>query len=154
MRTSVDVHNHLQTLDIPHELSKLPAAARSVEQIAAQLGLEAYQIIKVVVFFADQSPLAALMPGDRKADYNKLKKVTGSSSLRLADPDEVRKLTGYLVGYTPPVAWVNELPAYIDMQALREDVVYAGSGEPHTILKIRSYDLVRAADAEVVDIVK
>jgi len=52
------------------------------------------------------------------------------------------------------VAWPGELPAYIDLQALREDVVYAGGGEAHTILKIRSYDLVRAADAEVVDIVK
>lgn len=154
MRTSVDVHNQLQTLDIPHELSKLPAAARSVEQIAAQLGLEASQIIKVIIFYAGKSPLAALVPGDRKVDYNKLKKVAGSTSLRLADPDEVRKLTGYLLGYTPPVAWLTDLPAYIDIQALKEDVVYAGSGEPHTILKIRSYDLVRAADAEVVDVVK
>jgi Cys-tRNA(Pro)/Cys-tRNA(Cys) deacylase len=154
LRTSVDVHNQLQTLDIPHELSKLPTAARSVEQIAAQLGLEAHQIIKVIVFFADADPLAALIPGDRKVDYNKLKKVAGSSSLRLASPDEVRKLTGYLLGYTPPVAWLGDLPAYIDIQALREDVVYAGSGEAHTILKIRSYDLVRAADAEVVDIIK
>lgn len=154
MRTSVDVHNQLQTLDIPHELSKLPAAARSVEQIAAQLGLEAHQIIKVIVFFAAGKPLAALIPGDRKVDYNKLKKVAGSSSLRLASPDEVRELTGYLLGYTPPVAWLGDLPAYIDIQALKEDVVYAGSGEAHTILKIRSYDLVRAADAEVVDIIK
>lgn len=154
MRTSVDVHNQLQTLDIPHELSKLPATARSVEQIAAQLGLEAHQIIKVIIFYAGQNPLAALIPGDRKVDYNKLKKVVGSPSLRLADPDEVRELTGYLLGYTPPVAWLSDLPAYIDIQALKEDVVYAGSGEPHTILKIRSYDLVRAADAEVVDVIK
>ncbi len=154
MRTSVDVHNHLQTLDIPHELSKLASAARSVEQIAAQLGLESHQIIKVVVFLADSGPLAVLIPGDRKVDFNKLKKVAGVSSLKLANQDEVRELTGYLVGYTPPVAWTKDLPAYIDLQALREDVVYGGSGEPHSILKIRSYDLVRAADAEVVDIVK
>ena len=154
MRTSVDVHNLLQTLDIPHELSKLTSTARSVEQIAAQLGLESHQIIKVVVFLADTGPLVVLVPGNRKVDYNKLKKVIGASSLRLANPDEVREMTGYLVGYTPPVAWIKELPAYIDLQALREDVVYAGSGEPHSILKIRSYDLVRASDAEVVDIVK
>jgi len=80
LRTSVDVHNHLQTLDIPHELSKLPAAARSAEQIAAQLGLEAHQIIKVIVFFADGKPLAALIPGDRKVDYGKLNPATCSAT--------------------------------------------------------------------------
>ncbi len=145
MRTSVDVHNFLQTEDIPHELSKFSGTARNAEQIAALLGLKAHQVIKVLLLFADGEPFMALIPGDRKADYSKLKKILGASSIRMATPDEVRELTGYLVGYTP---------TYIDIQALREDVVYVGGGEPQTILKIRSYDLVRATDAEVVEIVK
>jgi prolyl-tRNA editing enzyme YbaK/EbsC (Cys-tRNA(Pro) deacylase) len=46
------------------------------------------------------------------------------------------------------------MPKYIDLHALREDVVYTGGGEPNMILKIRSYDLVRATDAEIVDIIR
>ncbi len=154
MRTSVDVHNFLQAEDIPHELSKFSGIARNSEQIAALLGLKTHQVIKVLLLFADGEPFIALIPGDCKADYSKLKKVLKASSIRMATPDEVRELTGYLVGYTPPVALLKKLPTYIDIQALREDVVYVGGGEPQTILKIRSYDLVRATDAEVVEIVK
>lgn len=154
MRTSVDVHNYLQSENIPHELSQVSATVRNAEQLAALLGLKPYQIVKVLVFIADDRPVIALVPGDRKVDYGKLKKILQSSSLRMATQDEVRELTGYLVGATPPVALATPMPTYIDLQALKEDVVYVGGGEQHIILKIRSYDLVRAADAEVVDIVK
>jgi prolyl-tRNA editing enzyme YbaK/EbsC (Cys-tRNA(Pro) deacylase) len=53
----------------------------------------------------------------------------------------------------PPVGHKAELPAYIDYYTLREDVVYTGSGELTAILKIRSYDLVRATGGETVDVV-
>jgi Cys-tRNA(Pro)/Cys-tRNA(Cys) deacylase len=154
LRTSVDVHNFLQDLDIPHELSRLRTPARGAEQLAAQLGLAPRQVVKVIFFFADQGPLAVLVPGDSMVDYQKLKKAAGTGSLRLAGPQEVQDLTGYLVGSTPPVAWEKDIPCHIDLQSLREEVVYAGGGEPNAVLKIRSYDLVRAADAEISDIIR
>ncbi len=154
MLSSVDVHNYLQTANIPHELSRMPESARTAARAAAVLGLQPHQVVKSVLFLADGKPLMALVPGDATVDYSKLKAETGARKLRLLDADEVRQLTGYLIGCTPPVALKSEMPVYIDMQALREDVVYTGGGEPGMILKIRSYDLVRAADAEVVDIIR
>ena len=54
---------------------------------------------------------------------------------------------------SPPVAHKVEMRAYIDYYTLKEDVVYTGSGEQAAILKIRSYDLVRAISGETVDLV-
>ena len=154
MLSSVDVHNYLQTANIPHELRRMPEPARTASRAAAVLGLQPHQLIKSVLFFAAGSPVMVMIPGDRMVDYAKLKSELGVSRLRLINADEVRQLTGYLVGCTPPVALKTEMPKYIDLHALREDVVYTGGGEPNMILKIRSYDLVRATDAEVVDIIR
>ena len=154
MLSSVDVHNYLQTVDIPHELSRMPEPARTAERAAAALGLQPHQVVKSVFFAAPAGPLMAMVPGDRMVDYAKLKEEAGAPRLRLLNADEVRMLTGYLIGSTPPVALKTDMPKYIDLHALREDVVYTGGGEPNAILKIRSYDLVRATNAEVADIIR
>lgn len=154
MLSSVDVHNHLQNANIPHELRRIPEPARTAQRAAAVLGLPPHQIVKSVLFHADGHPVLVMIPGDRTVDYVKLKKELKASRLRMLSADEVRQLTGYLIGCTPPVALKTEMPKYIDLQALREDVVYTGGGEPEMILKIRSYDLVRATDAEIVDVVR
>ena len=154
MLSSVDVHNYLQTANIPHELSRMPESARTAARAAAVLGLHSHQVVKSVLFAADGRPVMAMIPGDATVDYAKFKTELGARRLRLLNADEVRQLTGYLIGCTPPVALKAGVPKYIDLRALREDVVYTGGGEPGMILKIRSYDLVRAADAEVVDIIR
>lgn len=152
--SSVDVHNFLQTANIPHELASMPEPARTAVRAAAILGLQPHQVIKSVLFFAGKTPVMALVPGDSTVDYGRLKNELGVSHLRLLNADEVRQLTGYLIGCTPPVALKTEMPRYIDLHALREDVVYTGGGEPDKVLKIRSYDLVRATDAEIADIIR
>ncbi len=154
MLSSVDVHNYLQTANIPHELSGMPESARTASRAAVVLGLRPHQVIKSVFFAAAGEPAMVMIPGDRMVDYAKLKSELGVARLRLLNADEVRQITGYLIGCTPPVALKTEMPKYIDLHALREDVVYTGGGEPDMILKIRSYDLVRAADAEIVDIIR
>jgi len=152
--SSVDVHNYLQTANIPHEISRMPEPARTAERAAVVLGLQPYQVVKSVFFMVASEPVMVMVPGDSMVDYGRLKAELGTSRLRLLNADEVRQLTGYLIGCTPPVALKTEMPKYIDLHALREDVVYTGGGEPNMILKIRSYDLVRAADADVVDIIR
>ncbi len=154
MRNSVDVNNFLQDLDIPHELSRIRTPARGAAQMAAQLGLPPEQVIKVIFFQGGDGLLAVLVPGDSMVDYLKLKKAAGTDSLRLAEPEEVQGATGYLVGATPPVAWERRVPCFIELKALKEEVVYASGGEPTAVLKIRSYDLVRATDAEIADIIR
>lgn len=152
MYSSVDVHNFLQELDIPHEIFKFRGRAGSIRSAAAGLGLEPGQLARVELFRVDGRPSIIIVPGDRKVDITKLKRVTGGQVVERVASDETSLLTGYLTGDTPPVAHKIEMPAYIDYYVLREDVIYTGSGEPTAILKIRSYDLVRATEGEIVDV--
>ncbi len=155
LRSTIDVHNFLQTENIAHEFYKMPHSARSAEGVAAVLGLEIAQVAKAIVFLADdERPIMAVIPGNLKVDQQKLKKAAGAKKLRLATPEQIVELTGYLIGATPPVALAKEMPVYIDLHALKEEVLYVGGGEPNSILKIRSYDLVRVVEGDIEDIIK
>jgi prolyl-tRNA editing enzyme YbaK/EbsC (Cys-tRNA(Pro) deacylase) len=153
MYSSVNVHNRLQELDIPHEIFKLPESATSLERAAAALGLEPEQLARVELFRVDGNPVMVIVPGDREVDVSKLKKVTGGEEVSPVSKDEMSSLTGYHASAVPPVGLKAEMQAYIDYYTLKEDVVYTGGGEPSKILKIRSYDLVRATGGETVDVV-
>ena len=133
----------------------MPHSARSAAGVAAVLGLDIAKIAKVIVFLADdEKPLMAVIPGNTKVDQQKLKKVVDAKKLRLATPEQIVELTGYLIGATPPVALAKEMQVYIDLHTLREEVLYIGGGELNSILKIRSYDLVRIVEGDIVDIIK
>lgn len=132
---------------------KIPDHASNLEMAASALGLELGQIGRIEFYRADGEPVMAIVPGDRRVDPDKLKAVCDCAELKNVAPDELTSITGYRPGVVPPVGLKSEMPVYIDYYALREDVLYTGSGEPASILKIRSYDLVRATGGEVVDLV-
>jgi prolyl-tRNA editing enzyme YbaK/EbsC (Cys-tRNA(Pro) deacylase) len=152
MYSSLNVHNRLQELDVPHELFKLSGQAGSLDRAAAALGLDLCQIARVELFRVDSEPVVVILPGDKSVDTEKLKVVTGGSDVASVPAEDIPSLTGYLPNALPPVGHKQDLPSYIDYYTLREDVVYTGSGEPTAILKIRSYDLVRATGGETVDL--
>lgn len=153
MYSSLNVHNRLQELDIPHELFKLSGRAGTLERAAAALGLESSQIAKVELYRVDDVPVMVIIPGDRELDLEKLKAVSGSAEVQKVSDEEITSLTGYQAGALPPLGHKQEMQCYIDYYTLKEDVVYTGSGEPTAILKIRSYDLVRATGGETMDLV-
>lgn len=153
MYTSLNVHNRLQELDVPHELFKLAGQAASLDVAAVALGLEPCQIAKVELFRSGEALFIVIVPGGLEVDLEKLESVSGLEEIEPVPQAEIPSLTGYLSNALPPVGHKVELPSYIDYYTLREDVVYTGSGEPTAILKIRSYDLVRATGGEIVDVV-
>ena len=153
MYSSLNVHNRLQELDVPHEIFKLSGQAGSLEQAAAALGLDPCQLARVELYRLDGEPAVVLVPGDREVDDEKLKAIAGASEASRVPNEDILSLTGYFAGSLPPIAHKLEMQTYIDYYTLREDVVYTGSGEPTAILKIRSYDLVRATGGETVDLV-
>ena len=153
MFSSVNVHNHLQELDIPHEMFKIPERSVNIEQAALAVGLEAHQLARVELYRIDGEASIVITPADRKVDEEKLRNVVGAAGVERVHSEEIASLTGYVSWAIPPVGLKTAMPAYIDYYTLREEVVYTGSGEPTAILKIRSYDLVRATGGETVDII-
>lgn len=154
MKSSVDVHNFLQEKNIKHEIFLLPVSVKTAKRAAALAGLDIKEIAKVTLFFADNKPFCAVTPGHCHLSYQKIKKELGAREIKLSNADSLVQLTDYIVGATPPFAFKQKIETLVDKRLIIQEVVYTGSGELNSMLKIRSKDLIKAAEARIVDIVR
>jgi len=61
--------------------------------------------------------------------------------------------TGYPAGGTPPVGHRERVPVIVDAGVAAQSWGYAGGGRVELLVKIRSADIVRLAEATVADVV-
>lgn len=152
MRSSIDVHNFLQTKGVKHEIFLSSTPPLSCQRAAALLGLSPQEIVKCVLFISEGEPVLALVRGSDHVHMGKLKGVLSSTEVRMASLEEVLKITGYTLGATPPVALAHRVKIIMDKRILENEVVYTGGGDVTAVLKIRSKDLEEVTKAEVEDI--
>ncbi len=131
------------------QIQVFPEGTKTAEDAARAIGCPVAAIVKSLVFVvtnADgtESPVVALVPGDRRLDTDALA-VTGAGSSRRATLDEVRNATGYAAGGTPPFGHVTELPVFADHGLRRNDPVWAAAGTPTTVFPISLDALDRLA---------
>ncbi len=82
--------------------------ARSVEDVAQQLGKTAAEIAKTLFWLADGRVLGVVLRGDLELNQVKLERLTGASQLALADAETVFALTGCLPGFVGPVGLTDK----------------------------------------------
>ena len=152
VRSSIDVHNHLQSLGVQHEFVTLSDHIKGTEQLAELLDLEPCSVVRTLVFIADGQPVLAMVPGDRRADKGKLKKHLSAARLMLATEHEVFEITDYMVTALPPVAFKSSVIAIADHSLTGTNIVYTAGGDPNIVLKLRASDLVKATKAALADI--
>jgi prolyl-tRNA synthetase len=75
----------------------------TIAKVAEFLNVQPSDIVKTLLYVADDRPVVALIPGDRELNTVKLKNHCGASEIRPADPREVADWTGAPVGYAGPV---------------------------------------------------
>ncbi len=75
----------------------------TVDEVYTFLKLPAEQVTKTLLFTADGSPVASVIPGHRELNEVKLKNVLDATELFLADAPTVEKLSGAAVGFAGPI---------------------------------------------------
>jgi prolyl-tRNA editing enzyme YbaK/EbsC (Cys-tRNA(Pro) deacylase) len=133
------------------EVIELEVHARTSQQAADALGVTVGQIVKSLVFTAAGRPLLVAASGVNRIDERRLGELAGGP-IRRADPDTVKRTTGYTIGGVPPIGLESELAVYIDRDLLGYDLVYAAAGRPECVFPIAPEELVRATGGTVVDI--
>jgi prolyl-tRNA synthetase len=76
---------------------------KTVEEVAAFLGVGLDRLIKTLIYVADGKPVAVLLRGDREVNDVKLRNRLAAVELELASPDVIQKATGAAVGFAGPV---------------------------------------------------
>jgi len=149
VRSSIDVHNHLLTDDVLHELSALPGTLRDLAAAPAVLGLPPAAVGQPTVFADAEGAVVVLAPAGTEVDLAGVAELLGREQLAPVAPDEAPGLTGYLLPFVPPVALECDSRLVVDERLAGQDVVYTAAGEPGVILKVRGADLVKSTSAAV-----
>ncbi len=131
-----------------------PTIAKGAAAVARELGFREHQMVKTLIFAADTGAQALVMVGgDRSAISGHLKKVLGSRNIRMASPDEVLALTGYVVGSIPPFGWQPAgLRSLLDAALLQEPLLGVGTGQWGEEILITPQHLVQASAAMIVNL--
>jgi prolyl-tRNA synthetase len=106
---------------------------RTVEEVAAFLGVTTADIVKTLIYETDNGPVAVLIRGDHEVNEVKVKNLLGVTDLILAGLIRVQELTGAEVGFAGPVGL--KLPIYADQAVARMDAMITGANRDNYHLK-------------------
>lgn len=134
------------------EVRRFPEGTRTAADAARAVGCSVAQIVKSLVFVADDRPVLALVSGANRVDLDKLGRAVGASAVRRADGDEVRALTGFAIGGVPPFGHLTPTTVVVDEDLGAHELVWAAAGLPDAVFPIAPDDLVRASGGTLADL--
>ena len=107
--------------------------ASTIEQVSTFLGCKPQDLIKTLIYTADDRPIAVLIRGDHAANENKIRRAVGAGKLALADLKVIERVTGAPVGFAGPVGLKEKIPLWADhdVQVLRNAVTGANQADAH-----------------------
>jgi prolyl-tRNA editing enzyme YbaK/EbsC (Cys-tRNA(Pro) deacylase) len=122
----------------------------SSAQDGAQTGLGALSAMApTFILRTEAGYLAAIVRGDTRLSYKKIKQQLSLKNVSLAAPEQVKQLTGSEVGH---VALVNSgLKTIVDKRVTEVETIYGGTGEPNHTLQINPQAVVTLTQAQVFD---
>ena len=130
----------------------LNSSARTAQEAAESLNTEVGSIVKSLLFKIEDGFVLCLVSGDKRCSLNKLKKIKIQKDISMANPDQVKEVTGFTIGGVSPIGHLQEIEIFIDKELSRFKYIYAAAGHPNCIFKINFEDLKKITNGEVMDI--
>jgi prolyl-tRNA editing enzyme YbaK/EbsC (Cys-tRNA(Pro) deacylase) len=131
------------------EPREFPDGTRTAGDAARAVGVDVGQIVKSLAFLVDGRPVIALVSGANRLDEARLAAAAGGTEVVRATAAAVREATGFAIGGVPPFGHASAMPAYVDEDLLRYDVVWAAAGSPRHVFPVPPGELVRATGGTV-----
>jgi Cys-tRNA(Pro) deacylase len=152
--TPENLEAYLKEHAIEGEVLHLDVPTPTVQTAAEAVGVAPEQIIKTLLFLADEDPVVAIANGPARVEWKILAAYLEIPRRRLhmADPDTVLKLTGYPVGGVPPLGHRQKFRTILDPGVLEHEWVYGGGGTDSVLLRLQSAVLADHLNAEIVSL--
>ena len=136
---------------IPYEVDENDLSAVHVAKVLNQ-NIE--QVFKTLVLLGDKTGhLVCVVPGNDEIDLKKAAKVSGNKRCEMIAVKELFPLTGYVRGGCSPLGMKKSFPTYIHTTLMNFDKIFVSAGQRGLQIEISPKDLIKAADAELADII-
>src|SRR5262245_14216039 len=131
----------------------MPQDTRTAEAAAAACGCALAQIVKSLVFRGAQSgrPYLLLVSGANRVDEKTVAAHFGET-LKRADADYVRGVTGFAIGGIPPLGHDAPLPTYMDESLLANATVWAAAGTADAVFPCAPARLAEVTGARLISV--
>ena len=130
----------------------LEQTASTAQDAATALGCSVGAIVKSLLFSAGESFILCLVSGDKRCSLKTLKKILNEKDVSMANPDDVKKITGYTIGGVSPVGHLNQLKILIDNNLERFTKVFAAAGHPNCVFEIEFNQLIKLTNGQMKEI--
>jgi Ala-tRNA(Pro) deacylase len=128
---------HVPFTVVPHR------PAFTAHEEAAVLHVPGRDWAKVVVCFADDEPILAVVPADLMVDLDRLRELTGADKLRLANEEELELLFPDCErGAMPPFGPLYRLQEFVDETLSHEREIVFNAGTHRDAIWMRYADFV------------
>ncbi len=127
----------------------LEQTARTAQDAATALGCNVGAIVKSLLFSAGDNFVLCLVSGDKRCSLKILKKILDEKDVSMANPNDVKKITGYTIGGVSPVGHLKKIKIYVDSYLERFTTVFAAAGHPNCIFKIEFNQLIELTSGEI-----
>ena len=115
---------------------ELEQTARTANDAATALGCKVGAIVKSLLFRAGDNFVLCLVSGDKRCSLNKLKKILDEKDVSMANPEDVKRITGYTIGGVSPTGHLTKTKIYIDENLKNFNSIFAAAGHPNAVFEI------------------
>jgi len=154
MLTSDDLAAFISKNDVEAEVIVLAEPTPTVEDAARAVGTSSKQIVKSLLFLIDEKPVLAIACGETRIDRRPIAQHfgVGRKRVKMADGDAVLKFTGYPIGAVPPFGIPEQPSTLMDARLFKHEVVYAGGGDTHALIKVNPLEIERVTSGIRLDL--
>jgi Cys-tRNA(Pro) deacylase len=151
---SRELARFIEQNEVEAEILFLQSETPTVAAAAEALGVQPDQIIKSVLFLAEERPVLVIANGLTRINRKRLADVLNMSRRRvkMANENQVNTLAGYAIGAVPPFGHPQKLETLIDQGVLQQEEVYGGGGEINALMRVAVPELQDVTDGSIVDI--
>ncbi|MFC1576137.1 proline--tRNA ligase [Candidatus Omnitrophota bacterium] len=103
----------------------------TVPDVSNLLKVKPSQLIKTLIYIADDKPVALLVRGDYEANEVKLKNFLKCETLEMADEKIIEKVTGGAIGFSGPVGLKLKIFADFSLKGMKNAVTGANKKDKH-----------------------
>lgn len=153
-KSAQSIQEALNIAGLTCKVLELPNSTRTANDAAISIGCSISQIEKSLIFKTKDTakPTLVLVSGSNKVDEKKIESYAKEGIIK-ADADFTRKITGFAIGGIPPIGHKTPIDLiFIDQDLLALDEVWAAAGTPNAVFCIKSKDLLKITNGQVVSI--
>lgn len=146
-----DYSQSLKKLGIGHEIAEHPSLKTPTE-VQGYLGLTLADGLSTMIMKADDEFVSVIRRDDCRLDFDKIKKAVVVKTIRMANPEEFRRVTGMPLGAARVVN--PGLRTFLDQRLFEKDLLTGGSGSFECSIRYKADDLKKIPNSQVADLIE